>query len=139
MSVTAVLLGLALTTATPVDDAPEGKKYELSFEGTTADLAKGGSGTFALAIKPAPGFKVSNEAPLKIKLASEGLALKKTALSTGDATEKGWTQAPAFAVGFAADKEGQQAIQVDATFFVCDVRICERKTEKVSVPVSVRQ
>ena len=139
MSVSALLLGLVLTAATPVDDSAEPKKYELSFEGTTADVQKGAGGTLALAIKPAPGFKVSTEAPLKIKLASEGLALKKTALASGDAKDKAWKTAPAFAVGFAADTEGEQAIEVDATFFVCDVRICERKTEKVSVPVSVRQ
>ena len=61
MSVTAVLLGLALTAATPVSDDAE-KKYEISFEGTTADVQQGKAGTFAMVIKPAEGFKVSNEA-----------------------------------------------------------------------------
>lgn len=136
MSAAALLLGLAISVTPAADEAD--KKYDISFEGTTADVQKGKAGTFALVIKPKPGFKVSNEAPLKIKLESSGLALKKTVLKTGDAKEK-WDKSPAFAVGFSADKDGQQAIEVDATFFVCDIKICERKTEKVSVPVSVRQ
>ena len=35
-------------------------------------------------------------------------------------------------------RELAPSIEVDASFFVCDANICERKKEKVSVPVSVR-
>jgi len=136
MSAAALLLGLALSASPAAEGAD--KKYDISFEGTTSEVQVGKSGTFAIAIKPKEGFKVSNEAPLKIKLASSGLALKKKVLKTKDAKEK-WDKSPAFAVPFSADKDGAQTIDVNATFFVCDIKICERKTEKVSVPVSVRQ
>lgn len=136
MTAAAFLLGLALTS-TPVADKAE-KKYEISFDGTTKDVRKGKDGTFAMSIKPADGYKVSNEAPLKIKLASKGLGLEKSMLKTKDAKEK-WEKSPSFAVGFSAKESGPQTIDVKATFFVCDVKICERKSEKLSVPVSVRQ
>lgn len=136
MSAAALLLGLALSATPVADDAA--KKYEISFDGTTKDVKKGAKGTFSMSIKPAEGYKVSNEAPLKIKLDSKGLALAKKTLKTKDAKEK-WEKSPAFAVDFSADAAGAQTIDVKATFFVCDVKICERKTEKLSVPVSVRQ
>jgi len=138
MTAAALLLGLALSATPVADDAAEAKKYEISFEGTTSDVSKGAKGTFSMCIKPSEGYKISNEAPLKIKLDSKGLALAKTLLKTKDAKKK-WDKSPEFAVGFGADAEGAQSIDVDATFFVCDVKICERKTEKISVPVSVRQ
>ena len=69
---------------------------------------------------------------------SPTLLLKKSLLRTKDAKEK-WEKSPSFAVGFSADEAGPQTIDVKATFFVCDVKICERKSEKISVPVSVRQ
>lgn len=136
MSAAALVLGLFMA-ATPVADGAD-KKYEITFEGTTKDVKMGKDGTFAIAIKPMPGFKVSNEAPLKIKLASAGLELKKKLLRTKDAKEK-WDKSPAFAVNFGAPAAGQQTIDVNATFFVCDVKICERKSEKLSIPVSVTQ
>lgn len=138
MTVAALLMGLAIAATPVADDTAKAKKYEITFEGTTKDLQKGKSGKFEMCIKPAEGYKVSNEAPLKIKLASDGLGLSKKTLKTKDAKEK-WDKSPAFKVDFSADSEGNQTIDVNATFFVCDVKICERKTEKLSVPVSVRQ
>lgn len=137
MSAAAVLLGFALASTPVADDAA--KKYEISFDGTTKDVKQGAAGTFSMSIQPAEGYKVSHEAPLKIELDSEGLGLKKKTLKTKDAADKKWDKSPKFAVGFSADDAGEQSIDVKATFFVCDVKICERKTEKLRVPVSVRQ
>ena len=127
-------LGLLIMAPTASEGSP--KKYEIDVSETSRQVAKGDRGTFQLRIRAKPGFKVSQEAPLKIALKSEGLALKKKLLKAKDARNKEWTS-PEFAVGFSADESGDQNIDVDAVFFVCDERICERKKEKLSVAVSV--
>ena len=71
-----------------------------------------------------------------MKLSSDGLKLKKNVLKSKDAKAK-WEKSPEFAVAFGAEKSGAQKVDVNATFFVCDVKICERKTEKLTVAVSV--
>ena len=130
------VLTLGLFLMTPVASEANAKKYDIDVSETSREVAKGAKGTFQLKIQAKPGFKVSQEAPLKIKLASEGLGLQKTELGAKDAKNKKWTS-PEFAVGFSADERGDQHIDVDAVFFVCDERICERKKETLSVPVSV--
>lgn len=135
MNVAAVTLGL-LIMAPPTVAEGDGKKYDLDVSETSQKVSKGDRGTFQLRIQARPGFKVSQEAPLKIKLESDGLGLKKRLLRAEDAKNRKWTS-PEFAVGFSADESGDQNIDVDAVFFVCDERICERKKEKLSVAVSV--
>lgn len=115
----------------------DGDKFTVDVSKTTKAVKTGKEGQFILQIKAAPGYKVSKDAPLKIKLASEGVALSKARLKAKDATKKEFTS-PTFKVPFEGKAPGDTSIAMDATFFVCDVQICERKTAKVSVPVSVR-
>lgn len=137
MSLTAALLGLAIVAAQPTEENVD-KKYTIDFTETTKDVEKGKRGLFAMHIKAAEGYKVSQDAPLKIQLASSGLDLQKKTLKSKDATEKKWTS-PRFAVRFGADEPGEQKIDVDAVFFVCDEKICERKKEKMTVAVKVQE
>lgn len=120
--------------------APSGeaaKNYRFELDGTSREVQAGKSGTLKLTIRPAEGYKVSAEAPLKIGLQSEGLDLAKKTLGHADAKDKK-SIAPEFSVGFDAGVPGEKSIQVDATFFVCNEKLCERKNEKVNVPVKVK-
>ena len=130
-------LSLALVALAGQASAESAKKYSVELGGTTSELKAGASGTLGVQLKPREGYKISAEAPLKIKLSSPGLALDKTQLGRGDAKDKG-SISPAFAVKFGAKSAGTQNIDVDATFFVCDEKICERQQEKLSVPISVQ-
>lgn len=132
---TLLLVGLTVI-ANPKDDGP--KKYTLDLSKTTNEVKAGGEGYFHLAIKASEGFKVSAEAPLRIKLASPGLKLHKKKLGHKDAKDAKSTS-PEFEVRFGADAAGEQSIDVDATFFVCDDKICERKNEKLTVAVAVKK
>ena len=122
----ALAVAVALMWVTPALAAD--KKYEIDLSKTSKEVKQGKKGQFGLHVKAAKGFKASQEAPRKIKLASEGRDLSKSKLSTKDAKAKKWTS-PEFGVPFVATKSGDQKINVEATFFVCDEHICERKKE----------
>lgn len=140
MTATGILLvGLALSWGQPkVDPRSETEaKFSVDVSRTTKSVKAGKKGQFVLHIKAAPGFKVSQDAPLKVNLASDGVSLAKRTLKAKDATDKKFTS-PMFKVPFTGAKAGDTAIAMKATFFVCDVEICERKMANLSVPVSVR-
>jgi hypothetical protein len=130
-------LVLALSLSVGAEDAAPAKNYTMSFDGTTKELQPNKKGELKLAIKAAAGYHVSAEAPLKIGLEAAGLELAKTKLGHDDAKDKK-SEAPEFAVAFGAGAAGDKAIVVDAVFFVCNEKICERKTEKVTLAVAVR-
>jgi hypothetical protein len=113
------------------------KNYTIDTSGTSQQVQPGKQGTLRLHIKAAEGYKVSPEAPLKIALTGDGVDLTKTKLGHDDAKDKK-SEAPEFNVAFSSASAGDKKIVVDASFFVCNEKICERKTEKLSVPVSVR-
>jgi hypothetical protein len=132
-----VALGaVAQLPATPVGEAGAAKKYEVDVSKTTTAVKAGAGGTFALMLKPAAGFKISAEAPLKIALASGGLKLAKSALATADARDAK-SGAPAFEVKFEAPAAGPQKIDVNASFYVCNETLCEKKQETLAVAVNV--
>lgn len=113
------------------------KTYSIDTSGTTQEVRAGAGGTFKLQIKPAEGYHVSSEAPLKITLKGEGLELAKPALGQGDVEDKS-SQAPSFKVAFSTKAKGKGMINADAMFFVCSESLCERKTEKVAVAIDVK-
>ena len=113
------------------------KNYTIDLSQTTKEVKPGQNGTLYLQIVPADGFKVSPDAPLKINLAAQGLKLHKTQLGHEDAKDKK-SISPEFGVRFAASEQGDKSIDVDATFFVCDEKICERKQEKLTVAINVK-
>lgn len=120
------------------DEGGEAKKnYAIDTSGTTTVVKPGTDGTLKLQIKPADGYKVSAEAPLKIALSSDQVKLAKEQLGHKDAAEKE-APAPTFTVPFSASKNGKGTISADAMFFICSETICERKTEKLTVAVDVK-
>lgn len=136
MYATVLLIGLSLA-GQPKEETAPGKKYSLDLSKTTAELKPGASGQLWLQIQAAPGYKISTEAPLKIALSSDNLKLHKTALGATDAKDQKATS-PEFGVKFGAEQAGECKIDVDATFFVCDAKICERQKEKVTALVKVK-
>lgn len=131
---TALALGLALSAAdAKLEDA---KTYAIDLTGTTQQVKAGAEGTLSLHIKPAKGFKISREAPLKISLSAAGLELAKQKLGHADADGK-TNEDPKFAVAFAAKTAGEQAIEAKAVFFICNENLCERKTENLEVAIHV--
>lgn len=130
-----VALGVLLTGEANPDKIPE-KPYSIETRGTTSQVKTGADGQLQLVIKPATGYKISREAPLKIKLASDGCDLAKSALGQKDAHDDKSTS-PKFAVSFKGKTAGAQTIDAKATFFVCNENLCERKTESVKVAVQV--
>jgi hypothetical protein len=114
------------------------KHYTFDTSGTSQEVQAGKGGNLKLAIKPEAGFHVSPDAPLKISLSGEGVELSKKALGHEDAKDKK-SEAPEFEVKFGAVEAGQKSIAVEAMFFVCSEKICERKVEKVTVAVNVKK
>jgi hypothetical protein len=131
---TTLLVAAALSFVGASDAA---KNYSFDHSGTTQEVQAGKPGTFKLSIKPAEGFHVSPDAPLKISLDGSGIDLSKKALGHDDARDKK-SFSPEFSVKFTAAEAGAKSINVDAMFFVCNEKLCERKTEKVSVPITVK-
>lgn len=132
-----ILLAAALAVAAEGNGAAPAKNYTLTFDGTTKEVQAGKKGELKLLIKATEGYHVSNEAPLKIGLDGQGVDLAKKQLGRDDAKDKK-SEAPEFAVSFGAAAAGDKSIVVDALFFVCNEKICERKTEKVTVAVAVK-
>jgi hypothetical protein len=132
---TALALSLSFTAETSPEDFPD-KPYTLKTEGTTTQVKTGEQGKFALQIIPAKGFKVSREAPMKIKLKSKGLKLEKSRLGQKDTDDKK-AKSPKFNVGFGAPSSGKQSVDAHAVFFICNETICQRKVEKLKVAVNV--
>lgn len=114
----------------------EDPRYRFDASRTTAEVAKGQKGLFAFQIRAAEGYYVSLKAPLKITLAAKGLTLEQSTLIAKHA--KAESKSPEFEVGFAAEQPGKQQIAVDAVFFLCSDKICERQRGAVTVPVEVR-
>jgi hypothetical protein len=134
---TAALFVLSLAVAAEGNTPAPAKNYTLTFEGTTKELQANKKGELKMCIKATEGYHVSAEAPLKIALESQGVDLAKKQLGRADAKDKK-SEAPEFAVSFGAGTAGDKSIVVDASFFVCNEKICEKKTEKVSVAVAVK-
>lgn len=139
MSLSTILsIGLALAAGPKGDEKPQTdeKPYQIDVSGTTQKVKSGAQGGLSIHIRPALGYHVSAEAPLKISLAAEGLALAKSALGHKDADDPK-AEAPRFKVSFSGKEKGERVINADALFFVCSESLCERKTEKLAVKVEV--
>jgi hypothetical protein len=132
---TALALSLSFAAEATNKDFPD-KPYTLKTQGTTTQVKTGAKGEYALQIIPAKGFKVSREAPMKIKLKSSGLTLEKSKLGQKDVSEKKG-ESVSFQVGFDAPKTGGQSVDAKAVFFICNENICQRKVEKLKVAVNV--
>lgn len=100
-------------------------------------VAAGGKATAEIQIKVKPEGHISEEAPLKVKLAPKNAQVAKDKLAKSDATYKdGGASVPVpFTAG--ADK-GAASIDADVSFYICAKEICEKHDRKVSIPVTVQ-
>lgn len=133
LSAGAVAIGLLASPAL----ADEAKAYAVETTGTTTALKPGAAGQFKLAIKPAAGHYVSPDAPLKITLAAETVSVDKTAIARADLDDPK-AKSPSLKVGMKSAAAGEGKVTADVSFFLCNEKICEKKTEKVVVAVSVK-
>ncbi len=115
--------------------------YEVSTEGTSAQVKAGEQGTFVLAIKSKAGAHVSDEAPLKLEVKGVRLTPAKEKLALSDSVAKkaeGQEFAdPRFEVPFTAAAAGKGSVDARLTFFICTEKICARQQKTFSLPVEV--
>jgi hypothetical protein len=131
--------------AAPVlaQDVDPATLYEVSTEGTSAQVKAGGQGTFVLAIKSKAGAHVSDEAPLKLELSGKQVTpAQKTLTREQSVAKKAPGQAfvdPRFEVPFtAAAAAGKGTVDATLTFFICTEKICARQKKTLSLPVEVQ-
>lgn len=140
-AVTSLMLAAGLL-ASPSEAKPTSQKYSLSFAGTSEQLKLGAPGVFALKIDAAPGFHISADAPLKIKLSGQRLKLSKATLKQRDSKAKKPKGrkyvTPEFVVPMEGTEAGAGKVLVDASFFVCDAKMCEHRRAKKQLPVEVQ-
>ncbi|MBI5495156.1 MAG: hypothetical protein HY904_09005 [Deltaproteobacteria bacterium] len=128
---TALLLWTAVATA-------EEPHYALDTTRSSAELTVGEKGVLSIVIKPAPGRKVHDQAPLSISLkAPKGLTLAKAKLGQADVVNKGQA-APEFSVEITATAAGPQATEADLQFFICTEKWCERQQQRITVSTVVK-
>lgn len=107
--------------------------YDVSTTGTPRVKA-GEKGKLVLAIQPKGGAHISDEAPLKVELASTRLKLDKQKLSRPDAAPG---PTPRFEVAFTGEAAGKGSVDAKVTFFLCTEKICSKQQKSVSLPVDV--
>lgn len=133
-ALTTAALSLVLSAPAFADGA---KAYAIETAGTTTKLKPGAAGQLKVAIKPAEGHYISPEAPLKVTLAGESVTVAKTTVGRADLDDPK-SKAPSFKVALTAPaKAADGKVSADLTFFLCNENLCERRTEKVTVAVSV--
>lgn len=133
-----VLAGLPVLAETDVKSL-----YDVSTEGSSTTVKAGEKGTVVIAIATKDGAHVSDEAPLKIELASKESKLDKTKLTLADSVAKkvegGKTPPdPRFEIAFTAAAKGKATVEAKMTFFICTDKICARQTKTLNFPVEVQ-
>ncbi|HEY3449130.1 MAG TPA: hypothetical protein VGK67_22425 [Myxococcales bacterium] len=99
-------------------------------------VATGEKGTAEIQIKVKPDGHISDEAPLKAKVAGKNVQPSKEKLSKSDATYK--DGGATLAVPFTATEKGAGSLDADLSFYMCSKEICEKQERKVSIPVTVQ-
>jgi hypothetical protein len=139
ISVAGIALGLMLACqSATADEDPAKGSWKIDTAATTTSVVQGQKGKVALSIVTLKDeLHISQEAPLKIDLASTGLKLDKTTLAHADAVDPKSGQ-PKFEVPFTADQKGSQTIDANLNFFVCSPKWCLKQKEKVTLKVDVK-
>lgn len=131
----AVLVSMVLLGAEPAPAAPP-PEYRVSLEGTSAELVLGARGELRFSIEARADKKVNLKSPLRVELTSEQLRFDQARLEAKDA--QGDERAVRFSTRFQADAAGPASLSLRALFFICDDRVCERKTVSLEHLVQVR-
>ncbi len=127
------------------DERPDvSSLYEVSTQGSSERVKAGAKGKLVIEIRTRPGAHVSAEAPVKVELKGNHLALDKEKLTGADSLAKAEPGKegvnPRFEVPFAAQSAGKGGVEGEATFFVCTekgTQVCLRQKKTISVPVEV--
>lgn len=134
-------IALFLCRTAPAEEVDPATLYELSTEGTSKSVRAGQQGTFVLTIRTRGNSHVSDEAPLKLELASASLKLNKAKLVLADSVAKkepGKQYAePRFEVPFTAAAAGKTTLEGKLSFFICTEKLCARQQKTLSIPVDV--
>lgn len=116
--------------------------YELRTDGSSTEVKAGEKGTVNISIKAKNGAHVSDEAPLRIELASKEAKLEKEKLTLADSLAKKAEGTPypdpRFEVAFTAASAGKAVVDAKLTFFICTEKICARQNKTLSFPVVVK-
>ncbi|AKQ67032.1 hypothetical protein A176_003944 [Myxococcus hansupus] len=132
-----------MTYAAPVlaADVDPASLYEVSTEGTSAQVKAGETGSFVLTIKSKEGAHVSDEAPLRLEVKGTLLTPAKEKLVLSDSVaKKAEGQAfadPRFVVPFTTASAGKGSLDAKLVFFICTEKICARQQKTFSLPVEV--
>lgn len=133
----AMLVSVALLGAEPAPPAPAPPpEYRVSLEGSTPELVVGERGTLRFLIEARADKKVNRKSPLRVELTSEQLRIQKPRLEAKDA--EGDDRMVRLSTEFEAEAPGPAVLSLRALFFICDERVCERKTESLQHTVQVR-
>jgi hypothetical protein len=135
--VAALLIPVGGTRAADVG-SEAARSYRIETEGSTRELASGGSGKLLLTIVPLNGTHVHPAAPLKIALSgTPGLKLSKQTLGHKDAIDPK-AEGPRFEVPFTAAAAGAQEAHAKVDFFICSDQWCVKQSRDVTIPVDVK-
>lgn len=104
-------------------------RYQIDFAPASKPVQAGQPGRLRLQIAPSAGYKVSDKAPLRVRLKATGVRLEQDTLSRKDRVASEALN-PTFIVPFQADGAGDCEVQADIEFFICTEKLCERVKER---------
>lgn len=126
-----VLLAACAKAAAPVDSL-----YSIEAQARPARLPAGGKGAVDIRLRTRTGAHLSEEAPLKVSLRAQNLALARDKLTRADAQPL--PDGRRFEVPFTAGASGAAALEAEVVFFICTEKLCERQSRTLRVPVTVQ-
>ncbi len=126
--------------------APPAKKdratkddYKIDVSGSSSEVKVGEDGVIKLVLVPKNGTKIHPQAPLEVKLSEpDGIQLEKRKLGRGDVADKA-AKDPSLSTAVSGRKAGSYNVDADVSFFLCTDEWCQRMTDRVSIPVKVRE
>ncbi len=133
-------VAVSLLAAACFAQAPDvGGLYEVSSEGSSQKVKAGEKGKLVITFKTKDGSHISDEAPLKIEVASKEAKLEKDKLTLADSVAKKEAGVkyvdPRFEVPFTVASAGKASIDAKLTFFICTDKVCARQQKTLNVPV----
>ena len=113
--------------------------YDVSTDGSSQKVKAGEKGKLVITFKTKDGSHISDEAPLKIEVASKEAKVEKDKLTLADNVAKKEAGAkyvdPRFEVPFTVAAAGKASIDAKLTFFVCTDKVCARQQKTMTVAV----
>lgn len=112
--------------------------YRIDTSGSSSEVTVGADGVIKLVLTPKNGTKIHPQAPLEVKLSEpDGIKLEKRKLSRGDISDKK-AKDPTLSTELSGQKAGSYSVNADVSFFLCTDEWCQRMTDRVSIPIKVK-